>query len=367
MIEVIESAFDKLEQGVREGVFPGAVACVGNKEGIIYSRNCGYRQLYPLREEMELDTLFDIASLTKVTATLPLLMVFLQKGNLSLYDAVGDYLKAFENEKELKIKHLLTHTSGFEPYSRMDQKGIKLEDITSYIAGTKRMFPIGKEVVYSDYNFILLKFILEEIVQESFEEACRKYVFNPLEMKNTIFNPQQSDNIAATEFCEERKEFLKGVVHDENARYFGGVSGHAGLFSNLEDLSKYCEMYLNNGRTASGDLFFSPTTINGIIHNYTRGLQENRGLGFCVRGLENSSGGELFSEEAFGHTGFTGTSIWIDRVRGIYIILLTNRVHPNRENTEIIKFRRHFHNAVNYAVDQGFTYKSLQRDSRRLE
>lgn len=367
MIDIIKIAFDKLEEGIREEVFPGAVACVGNRDGIIYSRNCGYRQLYPFKEEMELDTLFDIASLTKVTATLPLIMIFLQKGNLSLYDAVGDYLKPFENEKDLRIKHLLTHTSGFEPYSRMDQKGIKPEDVVSYIAGTKRMFPIGREVVYSDYNFILLKYILEKVIQESFDEACRKYVFHPLGMNNTVFNPQQSDNIAATEFCEKRKKFLKGVVHDENARYLGGISGHAGLFSSIEDLSKYCEMYLNNGRTSSGDLFFSSTTVNAIIHNYTNGLQENRGLGFSIRGLENSSGGELFSEEAFGHTGFTGTSIWIDRARGIYIILLTNRVHPTRENMEIIKFRRHFHNAVNYAVDQCFSYKSLQKDSRRLE
>lgn len=139
--------------------------------------------------------------------------------------------------------------------------------------------------------------------------------------------------------------YLKGIVHDENAKFFDGISGHAGLFSTVFDLSKYCSSYLIQSNEDRKIL--SENSIKCVIHNYTKDLGESRGLGFCIKSHgENSSGGELISEGSFGHTGFTGTSIWIDRALGIYIILLTNRIHPSRNNIKIIRFRRVFHNAV---------------------
>lgn len=342
----ITESMELLDKGVKEKVFPGAVACIGDKNGIIYKKKAGFRQLYPYKENMEFDTLFDLASLTKVVATTPVAMLLLEKGMLSIYDYVSDYLEDFKEDKELRIIHLLTHTSGFEPFSALYDTCSNYNEVVKYIAGTKKVYKTGEKVLYSDYNFILMKAIIEKITGRPLEELCKKYVFDVLKMNSTCFNPVKNDNIAATEFDEKSGKYLKGIVHDENARYFGGVSGHAGLFSTLEDLSKYCAMYLNDGKRYDGSVFLNSKTIACMTHNYTQNLNEMRGLGFCIKGYKNCSGGELLTPEAFGHTGFTGTSLWIDKNIGIYIILLTNRVHPDRSNNEIIRFRRLFHNAV---------------------
>lgn len=347
----IAESFELLEKAVQRKVFPGAAACIGDKNGIIYKKCTGFRQLYPDKQIMKIDTLFDMASLTKVVATTPLTMLLLQKGKLSLYDFVSDYLEEFAYDRELRVIHLLTHTSGFEPFSALYESCRNYSEAVKYISGTSRIYKLGERVVYSDYNFILMKAIIERILEEPMEVSCQKYLFQPLGMVSTCFNPEYHENIAATEYDEKSGKYLKGIVHDENARHFGGVSGHAGLFSNLEDLSKYCSIYLNKGRLKNGTVLLSNKTIDCMIHNYTENLGEGRGLGFCIKGYENSSGGELLSHSAFGHTGFTGTSLWIDKELGIYMILLTNRVHPDRNNNEIIRFRRIFHNAVAASYD----------------
>ena len=273
-------------------------------------------------------------------------MLLMQQGKLSIYDLVSDYLDDFKYDEELRVINLLTHTSGFEPFSALYDNCSDYGEVIKYIAGTKRVFKIGEKVLYSDYNYILMKAIIEKITGESMDISCKKYLFEPLNMRDTCFNPAYSDNIASTEFAKASGKYLKGIVHDENARYFGGISGHAGLFSTLEDLSKYCSMYLNDGRLSDGSVLLNRCTIECMIHNYTENLGEGRGLGFCVKDYGKCSGGDLLSTQAFGHTGFTGTSLWIDKKFGIYIILLTNRVHPYRSNNAIIRFRRIFHNAV---------------------
>lgn len=342
----LSNAFNLIDKGADTGVFPGAAACVGNKEGIIFSKSCGYRELQE-KEPMELDTLFDLASLTKVTATMPVIMQLTQKGMVSLFDFVYEYLPDFKEDKNLRIINLLTHTSGFEPFSLLSTKCSDFKGAIKYIAASKRIYGVSSRVLYSDYNFIVLQAIIEKVTGETFEKVCTDLVFKPLHMDSTGFNPGYSENIAATEFDTVSNKYLKGIVHDENARFFNGVSGHAGLFSNIYDLSKYCLMYLTEGKIDNGRSFFSKNTIECITHNYTAALGESRGLGFCVKkNGENSSGGELISEGSYGHTGFTGTSIWIDKKLGIYVILLTNRIHPNRDNDSIIRFRRLFHNAV---------------------
>lgn len=343
----LSNAFNLIDYGVAQGIFPGACACVGNREGIILSKRAGLRQLFEKDEPVELDTLFDLASLTKVTATMPVIMQLVQKGIISLFDFVFEYLPDFKEDKNLKIINLLTHTSGFEPFSQLSQKCSDFSGAIEYIASSKRICDISSRVLYSDYNFIVLQGIIEKVTGQAFENICTDLVFKALGMNNTCFNPRYNDNIAATEFDSVSDKYLKGIVHDENARFFNGVSGHAGLFSNIYDLSKYCRMYLNEGKIDKDRSFFSKSTIECITHNYTADLGESRGLGFCIKkNGENSSAGELISEGSYGHTGFTGTSIWIDNKLSIYIILLTNRIHPNRNNDSIIRFRRLFHNAV---------------------
>lgn len=346
MNDKIVKAFKLIDDGVQKKVFPGAVACIGNKNGIIYKKISGYRSLYPKKEKMEIDTLFDMASLTKIVAVTPLVMILLEQGKISLYDLVSDYLEDFKEDKETRIIHLLTHTSGFEPFSNLYNNCKDFDDAIKYIANTNKVFGVSQKVLYSDYNYILMKAIIEKITGEPMEVSCYKYLFKPIGMKDTGFNPKYKENIASTEFDSLSGTYLKGIVHDENARFFGGVSGHAGLFSTLDDLSKYCRMYLNDGIMENSERLLNKKTMEIMIHNYTFNLGESRGLGFCIKDYENSSGGELISKGAFGHTGFTGTSLWIDKELEVYIILLTNRVHPDRSNNEIIRFRRLFHNAV---------------------
>lgn len=338
--------FSLLDSAVEAEVFPGAAACVGDKNGMIYSKCVGKRDIYK-DQPMRIDTLFDLASLSKVVSTMPVVMLLAERGKISLYDFVYDYLPEFEDDKNLKVINLLTHTSGFEPFSMLSEKSSDFKGAIRYIAQSKRVFGVGEKVLYSDYNFILLQAIIQKVTGETLDKVSCDMVFKKLHMDSTCYNPKYSENIAATEFNPELNKCLKGIVHDENARFFNGVSGHAGLFSNAEDLSRYCRMYLNDGKTGKDKVFFCKNTIDCITHNYTAHLGESRGLGFCIKkNGEKSSGGELISEGSFGHTGFTGTSLWIDKKLEIYIILLTNRVHPSRDNNKIIRFRRLFHNAV---------------------
>lgn len=340
-----------IDEGVKEGVFPGAVACIGDKNGIIVEKASGYKALFEKPEKMEIDTLFDLASLTKVVATTPMLMRLLQQGKISLYDFVGDYLEPFKKDNELRIINLLTHTSGFEPFSALYEKCNSFEEVISYISNTKQIFPINKGVLYSDYNFILLRAVIEKITGKPLATICKEYVFEELNMKDTFFNPINKEKAASTEYDKTSKTYLRGIVHDENARFLGGVSGHAGLFSTLHDLALYCQMYLNSGKAYDGKTFLTENTIRCMTHNYTKGIGEARGLGFCIKDYENSSSGEIMNEGSFGHTGFTGTSLWIDRKAGKYYILLTNRVHPNRSDNRIIRFRRLFHNIAASAAE----------------
>jgi CubicO group peptidase (beta-lactamase class C family) len=349
----LRDALELMDRGVEEGVFPGGVVSIGNREGIIAEKQVGLRQITPEKKVMQNNTLFDLASLTKVVATTPLLIRLMEMGEISLYDLVADYLPDFQKDTNLRIIHLLTHTSGFEPFSALYETCGNFDEAIRYISESKRLFDVSKDTLYSDYNFILLKAIIEKITSEPFELSCERLVFAPLKMYQTVFNPK-SDNVAATEADMKTGQVLEGVVHDENARFFGGVSGHAGLFSTARDLSNYCAMYLNEGKLDDGSVFFCEKTIECMRHNYTEGLGESRGLGFCIKKHgENCSGGELISEGSFGHTGFTGTSIWIDPEIGIFIVLLTNRVHPTRDNNKIIQFRRIFHNTVIAAISGG--------------
>jgi CubicO group peptidase (beta-lactamase class C family) len=214
-----------------------------------------------------------------------------------------------------------------------------------YICESELEYKPGTRVIYSDFSYIILACILEKIGNERLDKLSRKYVFEPLGMDHTCFNPK-GENIAATEFDPVTSKPLIGVVHDENARFLDGISGHAGLFSNIEDVSKLANMLINRGKR-----FMSSPTFEAMIRNYTKGLDENRGIGWCIKGNELSSGGDIISPNAFGHTGFTGTSLWIDIENNIYAALLTNRVHPTRENMNIIRFRRLFHNMVLSAVE----------------
>lgn len=348
----IDDALKLVEQAVLSGVFPGALISIGTKKGLYRMACYGSRCLYPEILPMERDTLFDMASLTKVMATSTLFMVFMEKGLVSLYDRVEEYLEDFrgEGKNEITLLHLLTHTSGIPSFKPLYSICRDYGDAVKYICKMELAYKPGSRVVYSDLGFIALGYILEMVGGDRLDALCSRHVFEPLGMAGTCFNPKYS-KAAATEVDNNTGKPLVGICHDENARFFGGISGHAGLFSNIDDITRFAHMLVNGGQIPGKHPFLSHAAFSSMVRNYTQGLDECRGLGWCIKGDKVSSGGDIISPSSFGHTGFTGTSIWIDTDNDIYINLLTNRVHPTRDNTGIIRFRRLFHNAVLSSVE----------------
>src|SRR5580698_2077777 len=324
---------DAVDQAVREGLIPGAVLIVGHDGKILHRKAYGSRALVPQREEMTLNTIFDLASLTKVIATTSAAMKVFEDGKLRLSDKVTDYLPEFQGGKsDITIRDLMTHFSGFRPDFDLDPP------FSGYDAGVHRALiekpqnPPGVRFVYSDTNFILMAEIVHRKSGKMLDELTRNEIFKPLEMVDTQFNPPASlrARIAPTEIDAATGMPFRGIVHDPRARLMGGVAGHAGLFSTATDLSRFAQMMLGNG-TLDGVRIFSPLTIAKFTSPETPPDQPVlRGLGWDIDSSYSSNRGELFPIGSYGHTGFTGTSVWIDPFSRSYVILLTNVVHPQR-------------------------------------
>lgn len=348
-----DAAFGLLARAADAGIFPGAVAAVGCPDGLVRVGYCGSRCLIPERLPVLPDTLYDLASLTKVVATATLFLIFQEAGKLSAMDKVSCYIDGFTegNKRYVTLLNLLTHTSGMRDHVRLDRICRDYQEAMHYLTEIPLFYNPGERVVYSCLGYILLGHILEKIGDDRLDALCKRYIFDPLGMYKTSFSPEPG-NVAATEYDEKQGKPLIGVCHDENARFLGGVSGNAGLFSNVYDLAIFAQMLINDGRH-KGRQFLSRASIKAMKRNYTAHLNEDRGLGWCIKGgrlggMEQGyiSAGDLMPPGAYGHTGFTGTSIWIDPEDDLFIILLTNRVHPGRDNDQILRFRPLFHNAV---------------------
>ena len=354
-----DTAFGLLPIAVKSGVFPGAAAAVGCSSGLYRTGFIGSRCLEPEHFPVLTDTLYDLASLTKVVATTTLLMLFMEEGKISALDKVSCYIKGFSggNKEFATITNLLTHTSGLTDHVRLDLLCRDYEDAIRYLTETSLVHNPGETVVYSCLGYILLGHILEKVGGDRLDVLCKKYIFEPLGMYNTCFNPSSS-NVASTEYEQNGGRILAGRCHDENARFLRGVSGNAGLFSNIGDLAIFALMLANKG-LHQGKPFLSNASIAAMTRNHTPHLNQDRGFGWCIRGDRlngidgwTTSAGDLMHPGAFGHTGFTGTSIWIDPENDLFTILLTNRVHPSRDNTALIHFRPLFHNAVMAGLDK---------------
>lgn len=322
---------DVVDQAVRDGLIPGAVLIVGHDGKIVHRKAYGSRALVPEREAMTLDTIFDLASLTKVIATTSAAMKVFEDGKLRLSEKVTDYLPEFQGGKsDITIRELMTHFSGFRPDFDLDPP------FSGYEAGVHRALiekpqnPPGVRFVYSDTNFILVGEIVHRKSGKMLDELAQEEIFKPLGMVDTQFNPPGSlrGRIAPTEIDAATGQPFRGVVHDPRARLMGGVAGHAGLFSTAADLSRFAEMMLGMG-TRDGVRIFSPLTVRKFTSPETPQDQPVlRGLGWDIDSSYSSNRGELFPIGSYGHTGFTGTSIWIDPSTNSYVILLTNFVHP---------------------------------------
>ncbi len=323
-----------IDEAIEQQQCPGAVLVVGHHGKVVYKKAYGMRSLEPMREKMTLDTVFDVASLTKVTATLPSILRMLQLGQIRLNDPVANYLPEFaQNGKEsVTVRELLTHYSGL-PEDLDLKTPWEGEQMAMQMAfASKLVTPPNSVFRYSDINFEVLGFLLERVAKMPLDKYADAFVFQPLGMKHTRFlpPPQWHNKIAPTEY-DERNVMLRGIVHDPTARRMGGVAGHAGLFSTADDLSKYAQAWLDTLHSKAKRKQFL-NTISAL--KATRPQQPPmattlRGLGWDIDSVFSSNRGELFPLGSFGHTGFTGTSIWIDPYTDSYVILLTNAVHPH--------------------------------------
>jgi uncharacterized protein YbbC (DUF1343 family)/CubicO group peptidase (beta-lactamase class C family) len=310
------------------------VLVVGHNGAVIYRKAYGSRALEPKRELMTLDTIFDLASLTKVIATTTAVMQLVERGKVRMNDPVAKYLPEFaQNEKEdITVRQLLTHYSGLEP--DLDLKAPWEGKETSYrmaFAETPAQAP-GSGFTYSDINFIVLGALVERVSGETLEAYTAKHIFVPLKMAQTRFVPPAlwRAKIAPTQY-DENEHMLRGVVHDPTARRMGGVAGHAGLFSTADDLAKFAQTLLNGG----GGILSAVAVEKMTSPEQPPAAPVLRGFGWDIDSPFSSNRGDLLPVGSFGHTGFTGTSVWIDPTTETYIILLTNAVHPRGKGNAI--------------------------------
>ncbi len=341
-----------LQQAVADGVFPGGVLAVGHQGRLVALRPFGRLSYDDDAPPVRPDTLYDLASLTKVVATTTAAMMLYERGLLPLDAPVTDYLPEFRAgpdaalKDRILIRHLLTHSSGLPGYVRLFQEVKDRRQLLERIYTLPLDYPTGSRSVYSDLGIILLGEILERISGRPLDHFLQENLFTPLGLRNTLFKPPSSlrARVAPTEQDREfRHRLLRGEVHDENAWVMGGVAPHAGLFSTARDLAVFCQLLLNGGIYAHRR-YLKRSTIE-LFTTRQRIPDSSRALGWDTPS-DPSSGGHYLSTRAFGHTGFTGTSIWIDPEKELFIVLLTNRVHPTRTNEKIRDLRPRLHDAV---------------------
>jgi CubicO group peptidase (beta-lactamase class C family) len=344
-----EQAKALVEAAVAAGEVPGAVACAGSRERVVLLAACGATRLEtPEAAPVTAKTLFDLASLTKVVATLPALLRLVENGEIVWDDPVRRFFANagwFQTPSvaEATIRQLLTHTAGLPTWKPL----FAVSDSRTVLAASvlqSELAHTSGEVVYSDLGFMLLGLIIERVSGLRQDVFVARYVHEPLGMDQTRYGPIGGE-VAATEHCGWRNAVLCGVVHDENAYAMGGVAGHAGLFAPAEDLARYAQAWLNfDPRLGSEAL------LREAIREQVRDAAgARRALGWQLS-APGSSAGRYAGAAAFGHTGFTGTSLWLDPDQGWFGVLLTNRVHPSRFGGQrISSMRVAFHEALSEA------------------
>lgn len=354
----LQPAIEVVEQAIGDKAFPGATLAVGY-QGKVSLHAFGKLSYDTKSPQANLRTMYDVASLTKVIVTTTLVEKLAEgdfKSPLLLDAPIERYLPEWaagpqpEWRHKVTVRHLMTHTSGLPAFKEYWRNSKGKEDTLRMIFAEPLESEPGAKMVYSDLGIILMAEVIERLTGQKLDELANEYIFAPLKMRDTMYRPPKKlwPHVAPTEFdAQFRKRLIQGEVHDENAFAIGGVSGHAGVFSTAPDLAAFCQMLLNGGvygderilRRATIAQFIAPQPISG----------NTRTLGWVVP-TENSSSGHYFSPHSFGHTGFTGTSIWIDPDRQLFVVLLTNRVNPTRENHKIAEVRPALHDAVMRAL-----------------
>ncbi len=326
---------------------PGAVVLVARRGKVVWRKAYGARALVPQREELTPDTIYDLASLTKVVATTTCVMMLVERGQVRLSDSVSRYIPELKGEgrDKITIEHLLTHRSGYAPDFDLRESWSSYDEMLKHLYVEPLRNAPGARFVYSDINFITLGEVVHRVSGQMLDEFARRNIFEPLQMRDTGFRPRAEllSRVAPTESVRGMKSYLggagetsasgehmlRGEVHDPTSNRMGGVAGHAGLFSTVDDLAVFCQMLLNGGEYG-GARILSPLTIAEMTR--PRQVTDDggaRGLGWDINTSFSSNRGDLFPIGSFGHTGFTGTSLWLDPASETFVIFLSNRVHPD--------------------------------------
>lgn len=350
-----------VEAAVARKELPGAVVAVGTEAGVAWQASIGQRALQPTPEPMTADTIFDAASLTKVVATTTAIMMLVERGKIRLTDRVALHLPGFERygKRDITIRHLLTHTSGLRPDLEFNPEWNGYDTAISKALDEVPVAGLDARVIYSDINFFLLGHLVGVVSGQPLDEFTRQHVFIPLGMRDTMFKPPAAltPRIAPTEKCapisfpcgQESGSWLRGVVHDPTARRMNNVAGHAGLFTTAADLARFARMLLNGGQL-EGVRVLSPLTVARMTSPSTPEGQRNvRGLGWDINSSFSANKGDLMPSRSFGHTGFTGTSLWVDPGTRTFIVFLSNRVHPDGKG-DVTALRARVANVVGGAI-----------------
>ncbi len=343
-----------MKDAVANHVFPGGVLLVSKDRNIVFFEAYGDANLFSGRK-MTKETVFDLASLTKPLATTLAVMKLIQQSRLTLNDHLGSILPLFKNsdKEKIRVEHLLYHNSGFPDYRPYYELLKKIEPrhrkkaLREFLIKEPLLHPPGHQVVYSDLGFMVLCWVVEEVAGIRLDRFVLENIYRPLGLKMMFFLPVDKKppvaEFAATEKCPWRGTLLEGVVHDDNAYSVGGIEGHAGLFGTAGDIFDILsELMAVCQGSVSKRVFDVDLTRRFLSLNE----QSGRTLGFDTPSSKGSSCGRYFSKRTVGHLGFTGTSFWMDLDRSIIVILLTNRIHPSRDNNRIKAFRPKLHDTV---------------------
>ena len=328
-----------IRDGIRGGVFPGAVVVIGTGDSVLFSKGYGH-----LTWSAETDvpspetTLFDLASLTKVVATTPAIMLLVDRGVVDLDRRVSAYLVDFigDRKNQVTVRHLLTHTSGLRAFLPLHTLTEDAAAARARVLDEALRWPPGSRVVYSDLNAMLLGWIVEAASGMALDEFAQQQLYAPIGMTETRFNLPRTLRSRAAPINVWRGHPIQGVIHDQNAARLNGVAGHAGLYATGADLGRYAQVYLRHGLLEDNIRLVRPETIE----LFTRPGRGNRAFGWEGPDTTSSdNAGALLSPQAFGHGGFTGTSIWIDPVTDVFVVLLTNRVYAPRARQSITRLK----------------------------
>lgn len=338
-----------MNSAVEDSVFPGAALLFGQNDKILYHKTFGKYTYDENSKNVEKTSIYDLASVTKVVATTSAAMLLYDDKKLDLDSQVIRYLPDFNNNGKgtITIRNLLLHNSGLPAFKKYYDEYSTEDEVINDIMNISLLHKPGEKYIYSDLGMITLQKVIEEITGIGLDQFLNKNLFKKLEMNHTSYNPSNEikNQCIPTELDDFwRMRLLQGEVHDERAYLLNGVAGHAGLFSTAKDLSNFAIMLLNEGKFKDTQIVSSKT-----IDEWTtkQSDQSDRGLGWDTKSVEGySSAGTMFSNNSYGHTGYTGTSIWVDKDSKLFVILLTNRVHPKRTNRKIVQFRPMLHDII---------------------